>query len=70
MLMVLFFGRKYWWTFLIAAAIGYSRIYVGVHFPSDVLAGGSLGSLLAFLVWRISAWIAPRQARPHPQEGV
>jgi undecaprenyl-diphosphatase len=62
MLMVLFFGRKYWWTFLIAAAIGYSRIYVGVHFPLDVLAGGGLGALLAFLVWRVTAWIAPRKA--------
>jgi undecaprenyl-diphosphatase len=63
MLMVLFFGRKYWWTFLIAAAIGYSRIYVGVHFPSDVVAGGCLGSLLAFFVWRIAVWIAPHKAR-------
>lgn len=61
-LMILLFGRRYWWTFLIAAAIGYSRIYVGVHFPLDVLAGGCLGSLLAFLVWRISAWIAPDKA--------
>lgn len=63
MLMVLFFGRKYWWTFLIAAAIGYSRIYVGVHFPSDVVAGGCLGSLLAFFVWRFAVWIAPHKAR-------
>lgn len=62
-LMVLFFGRKYWWTFLIAAVIGYSRIYVGVHFPSDVVAGGCLGSLLAFFVWRFAVWIAPHKAR-------
>ena len=68
-LMILFFGRKYWWAFLIAAAIGYSRIYVGVHFPSDVVVGGSLGSLLAFFVWRVAVWIAPRHARPHSREG-
>ena len=69
MLMVLFFGRRYWWTFLIAAAIGYSRIYVGVHFPLDVLAGGCFGTLLAFLVWRISLWVAPQQARTRPLKG-
>ncbi len=63
-LMTLFFGRKYWWAYLIAAAIGYSRIYVGVHFPLDVLGGAGCGALLAYLVWRVTAWIAPRRARP------
>ena len=64
-LMLLFFGRKYGWTYLVAAAIGYSRIYNGVHFPLDVLAGALCGTLLALIAWRVTAWIAPRQARPH-----
>lgn len=68
-LMTLFFGRKYRWAYLVAAAIGYSRIYNGVHFPLDVLGGACCGTLLALIVWRVTAWIAPRQARPHPQEG-
>ena len=29
--------------FLLAAAIGFSRIYVGVHYPLDVLGGAVLG---------------------------
>jgi len=29
--------------FTIAALVGYSRIYVGVHYPTDVLAGACLG---------------------------
>jgi len=62
-LMTLFFGRRYRWAYLAAAAIGYSRIYVGVHFPLDVLGGACCGTLLAFLVWRIAAWIAPGRAR-------
>jgi undecaprenyl-diphosphatase len=36
--------------FLLAAAIGFSRIYVGVHYPSDVLVGAVLGTLVA-LTW-------------------
>ena len=33
---------------LLAAAIAYSRLYVGVHYPSDVLLGGVLGAAVAF----------------------
>jgi undecaprenyl-diphosphatase len=32
--------------FALAAAIGISRVYLGVHYPSDVIAGGALGLLL------------------------
>jgi len=62
--MVLFFGRKYWWAYLVAVAIGYSRMYVGAHFPIDVLGGAVCGTLLALLVWRVTAWIVPQKARP------
>ena len=32
--------------FLLAAAIAFSRVYVGVHYPLDVLGGAALGVLL------------------------
>ncbi|MCX2739351.1 phosphatase PAP2 family protein [Pontibacter anaerobius] len=32
-----------------AVVVTYSRIYLGVHFPADVLLGALLGSILAFL---------------------
>lgn len=32
--------------FVLAAAIGFSRIYVGVHWPYDVLGGAVLGTVL------------------------
>ncbi len=39
-----------------AAVMGLSRLYVGVHFPSDVLAGAVIGSLCGLL----GAWAAEK----------
>ena len=36
-------------TTLIALLIAFSRVYVGVHFPQDVLAGLALGALVAVI---------------------
>lgn len=43
---------------VLVVAIGYSRIYLGVHYPSDVLAG-----YLGALVWVLGVGIAYRKAR-------
>jgi len=39
--------------FLWAFIIGYSRIYIGVHYPADVVGGWILGSILGFIVYRL-----------------
>jgi undecaprenyl-diphosphatase len=39
--------------YVLAAAIGFSRLYVGVHFPLDVLGGAILGSVYGFAVLQV-----------------
>lgn len=50
-----------WVTALvIIALISFSRIYLGVHFPSDVVAGWLIGALL---VWAFAKWESALVAR-------
>lgn len=40
---------------VLAVLIGFSRLYVGVHYPTDVLCGALLGILLGFIaVWIVN----------------
>ncbi|MCI8478140.1 MAG: phosphatase PAP2 family protein [Oscillospiraceae bacterium] len=41
-----------WVGVAMAVLMGFSRLYVGVHFPTDVLAGGLMGTLCAWAVWQ------------------
>jgi undecaprenyl-diphosphatase len=41
-------------AFVLAAAIAWSRVYVGVHFPLDVLGGAALGVLVSIALLRLA----------------
>ncbi|MBO4567574.1 MAG: phosphatase PAP2 family protein [Bacteroidales bacterium] len=37
-----------WLMFVWAAVVSYSRIYMGVHFPGDIICGAAVGLILGF----------------------
>ena len=39
-----------WYPLMLAAAVSLSRLYLGVHYPTDVIVGAALGSMLALMV--------------------
>jgi undecaprenyl-diphosphatase len=50
-------GRLAWGAYPLALLVALSRVYVGVHWPTDVLAGMLWGSLVAVGCWFLTGWI-------------
>lgn len=50
-------------AYIFAFAVAFSRVYVGVHFPADALAGAFIGFLSATFVWRVVGEINRRRRK-------
>lgn len=66
-LSLLFKKTRPWmpWLFLWAAVVSYTRIYLGVHYPGDILVGGTVGifcGLLSFMLYsRLAVLVEKRK---------
>ena len=50
-----FFEQKKLALFVLACIIAFSRVYVGVHYPLDILCGAIIGYILSWMV--LSIWV-------------
>jgi undecaprenyl-diphosphatase len=69
--------RKRWFTVIIllwAALVSYSRVYLGVHYPGDIIGGALLGAGIGFAIYHSYIYILknlvvfiPWFSKPNPQ---
>lgn len=75
--LVLFLGmilRNYWkniFSVLIVwgLLVSYSRIYIGVHYPGDILTGWIFGILIGFLFYRLFLFLLKKYFNPSSAAG-
>jgi membrane-associated phospholipid phosphatase len=52
-------------SYTYATLVGYSRMHLGVHYPSDVLAGAIVGAGSAFLCYKAQKWLNHRNRKSY-----
>lgn len=51
--------------FIWAIIVSYSRIYVGVHFPTDIIFGGLIGTLISLILLPIFTFIQQKTSKTY-----
>ncbi len=54
-----------WFCALVAFLVGLSRVYLGVHYPSDVLGGWLIGMAIGWAMWTVTKPFTMNQAKTH-----
>ncbi len=69
---ILFYPAMRWWFMLWAFLVAYSRVYCGVHYPSDILGGSLLGIIVGYsilVLWHVMFSKHPHVRLPSPPLG-
>lgn len=60
-----YYKNIFFWMFFWAVIVTYSRIYVGVHYPGDILTGATVGIITGYLFYKLHKYITSKFNREY-----